>query len=132
MRLGSASYLRPFCRFWWLVMVLATTVARASSDATAIPIEPEAAVVRQVFRFDAGAVTPRPQSVHLAGTFNHWSHTDTFMTDVGGGVYSVTLQLAPGLYHYKFLVDDDRWFGDPSADKTLEDAEDHHNCGVIV
>jgi cyclomaltodextrinase / maltogenic alpha-amylase / neopullulanase len=100
--------------------------------AAGIPIEPPAKLLQQTFRFDSAAAGAKPSAVHLAGTFNHWSHTQTPMLDIGNGIYSVTLDLAPGLYHYKFLVNDDQWFADPSADKSLEDAEDHHNCGIIV
>ena len=49
-----------------------------------------------------------------------------------GGIYTVTLGLEPELYHYKFLVDGERWFSDPAADKALEDEDDHDNSGVIV
>src|SRR5579862_4343654 len=124
MQLGRVNYL--------LATMLAVSAARVNAQVSPIPIEPEAVDVVQVFRFDASGVTPRPKSVHLAGTFNHFSHTQTPMKDEGGGVYSATLRLSPGLYHYKFLVDEDRWFIDPSADKKLEDAADHHNSGVIV
>jgi cyclomaltodextrinase / maltogenic alpha-amylase / neopullulanase len=124
MHLGRVSYL--------FATILAVSAVRANAEVSPISIPPEAVDVLQTFRFDAGGVKPGPKSVHLAGTFNHFSHNQTPMKDEGSGVYSVTLQMSPGLYHYKFLVDDDRWFIDPSADKKLEDAADHHNSGVIV
>src|ERR1700679_3767090 len=76
----------------------------SNASGRAIPIGTEAEVVRHVFRFDARALHHKPRTVNLCGTFNDWSHTDTPMTDAGG-VYSVALNLAPGLYHYKFLID---------------------------
>jgi cyclomaltodextrinase / maltogenic alpha-amylase / neopullulanase len=84
------------------------------------------------FRFDARSLKHKPTSVNLAGTFNHWSHDDTPMADEGGGVYTVTLELAPGLYQYKYLVDGEQWFNDPTADKELDDKNDHDNSGVII
>ena len=113
--------------FWLLLAVTPLCAA-----GTGIPIESPAKLLRQTFRFDSAAAVGKPIAVHLAGTFNHWSHTQTPMSDIGNGIYTVTLELVPGLYHYKFLVNDDQWFSDPSADKSLEDAEDHHNCGLIV
>ncbi len=124
MQLGRVNYL--------LATMLVVSAAHVNAEVSPVSIEPETVDVVQIFRFDASAVQPKPKSVYLAGTFNHFSHTQTPMKDQGGGVYSVTLRLSPGLYHYKFLVDDDHWFADPSADPKLQDAEDHHNSGVIV
>src|SRR5579872_4888497 len=90
-----------------------------------IPISIEAPTVERTFRFDARSVNPRPHTVNLCVTFNSWSKTDTPMVD-HGGVYTVTLGLEPGLYHYKFLVDGERWFADSTADKSLEDEDDHN------
>ena len=100
--------------------------------AAAIPIPTEPATYRQTFRFDASALNPRPKSVNLYGTFNNWSKIDIPMVDVGSGIYYVTISLTPGLYHYKFLVDEDRSVADPTSDPTLDDPDDHHNSGVIV
>ncbi len=115
-----------------VIFGLLLAVAPLCAAAAGIPIESPAKLLRQTFRFDSTTAGAKPVAVHLAGTFNHWSHTQTPMSNIGNGIYTVTLELAPGLYHYKFLVNDDQWFSDPSADKSLEDAEDHYNCGIIV
>lgn len=44
-------------------------------------------------------------TVYVSGTLNGWSGTDNPMTDMGGGIWSVTLPLADGTYDYKFTTD---------------------------
>ena len=50
--------------------------------------------------------------VYISGTFNNWSTTQTPMKFVGTG-WMVDLNLSPGKYAYKFIVDG-RWITDPS------------------
>lgn len=45
------------------------------------------------------------KEVFLAGQFNGWSSTATPMQKSSAGVWSVTLELDPGRYQYKFVVD---------------------------
>lgn len=46
------------------------------------------------------------RTVAVAGSFNDWEPELNPMTDEkGDGVYRCTLQLAPGCYEYKFVVD---------------------------
>jgi len=46
------------------------------------------------------------KSVYLAGSFNQWNPTGKKMSDKKkDGVYSTTIQLAPGEYEYKFVID---------------------------
>lgn len=52
--------------------------------------------------------------VAVAGTFNDWSDDATPMEDVDG-TWTVTLDLAPGAYPYKLVVDG-AWQCDPAAD----------------
>ncbi len=42
--------------------------------------------------------------VHIAGSFQEWDPAATSMTDIGDGIYSVTLELVSGVHHtYKFI-----------------------------
>ena len=51
-------------------------------------------------------------SVMLAGSFNDWDPELAVMTyDAARGGYTVTLELPPGEYEYKF-VRDDEWLPD--------------------
>lgn len=57
---------------------------------------------------------PDAKSVYLAGSFNDWNPEETVMEE-GGGIRKTELQLAPGRYEYKFVVDG-RWCCDPARD----------------
>lgn len=58
------------------------------------------------------------RTVALAGDFNDWSVTANPMAyDAAEGCWTVTLELAPGRYEYKFLVDGRSWWNDPNAPK---------------
>ena len=55
------------------------------------------------FRVDMSSETVSPQGVHLAGTFNNWNASQTPLTDMGNGIYQVTLPMGPGNYNYNFI-----------------------------
>ena len=52
--------------------------------------------------------------VHLAGSFQMWDPGSTPLTNDGSGVYSTTLDLAPGTYQYKF-INGNAWSGEESV-----------------
>ncbi len=45
------------------------------------------------------------KKVFVAGTFNNWCPTSLPLVEKRKGVYSLTLDLAPGIYEYKFIID---------------------------
>jgi len=49
-----------------------------------------------------------------------------------GADWSVTINLAPGTYRYKFVVDKDRWTVDPQNSQTETDGNGHVNSVLIV
>jgi len=55
---------------------------------------------------------PAANQVFLAGEFNNWSTTATPMKRDPDGVWWVILDLPPGRYEYKFVVDG-QWMADP-------------------
>ena len=56
------------------------------------------------------------QRVNLAGTFNEWNNSSHPMLDPDGdGVYALDIELKPGSYRYKFVVDGDYWTHDPAS-----------------
>ena len=59
---------------------------------------------------------PDAQSVFLAGTFNAWDPSARPMKKATEGMWRSTLQLAPGVYEYKFLVDGE-WVCKPGVDE---------------
>jgi Glycogen recognition site of AMP-activated protein kinase len=61
-------------------------------------------------------------SVTVIGDFNDWDPSGTPLRPTGrSGVWSVELRLKPGRYHYTFLIDGQRWAGDPSEPKVTSD-----------
>ena len=53
-------------------------------------------------------------SVVLVGDFTHWQERPIAMKKSSDGVWSTTVDLAPGTYHYRFMVDGD-WRDDPES-----------------
>lgn len=58
---------------------------------------------------------PDAQRIYVAGTFNKWSTTATPMKKSDDGEWKVELQLPPGRYEYKLLVDG-MWCCKPHCD----------------
>jgi hypothetical protein len=64
--------------------------------------------VNVTFQVNMTGQTVDPAGVFLAGSFNNWS--DQPMVNQGGGVWSLTLQLDPGVsYQYKFKNGPNGW-----------------------
>lgn len=53
-------------------------------------------------------------NIFLAGSFNGWDPTDTPMLRGEDGHWNVSLELAPGRYEYKFVVDGE-WCCEPGC-----------------
>jgi 1,4-alpha-glucan branching enzyme len=64
----------------------------------------------QVFTITAPGAT----KVALVGDFTHWQQRPLAMKPTGGGQWQVSVPLAPGTYHYRFLVDGE-WRDDPEC-----------------
>jgi 1,4-alpha-glucan branching enzyme len=58
---------------------------------------------RKAFQITCRA--PGAQQVYAAGTFNDWNTTATPLKKSSDGVWKAELQLLPGRYEYKLLVD---------------------------
>ncbi|MBL8918012.1 MAG: hypothetical protein JNJ54_04055 [Myxococcaceae bacterium] len=67
--------------------------------------------------------------VELFGDFPTWDRS-RLMEEEGPGLYELTLELAPGRYRYKFLVDWRRWERDPDAQVDWTEGVD--NSIVVV
>ena len=65
---------------------------------------------KQMFTFKA----PGALSVMLAGDFTHWQENAIQMKKQAGGLWKATVDLGPGTYHYRFLVDG-QWRDDPEC-----------------
>lgn len=77
--------------------------------------------------------TPTPvEIVFLAGTFNEWQPRKNPMhTPDGGRTWELTLELEPGVYQYKFVVNGMEWHIDPKA-PTLDDGNGNLNSVIWV
>ena len=75
---------------------------------------------------------PDARSVHAVGDFNGWDPARTSLQQVSSGVWSVTLPLTPGRYEYMFVVDGQRWVGDPAAVEQADDGFGSRNAVLEV
>lgn len=57
---------------------------------------------------------PAARSVQLVGNFTHWQKNPINLQKESGDVWRTTVQLEPGEYHYRFLVDG-QWRDDPEC-----------------
>lgn len=65
---------------------------------------------KQTFSFKA----PTAQSVLLVGDFTQWLKEPIALHKEVDGIWKGTAWLAPGTYHYRFLVDNE-WCDDPQC-----------------
>ncbi len=82
-----------------------------------------------VFSFKAPAGT---SAVYLAGEFNGWRpDLDLMSDDDGDGTWTMTYDLAPGTYQYKFVADGS-WHQDPNNPKAAPDGFGGNNSVIVV
>jgi 1,4-alpha-glucan branching enzyme len=63
---------------------------------------------------------PAAREVFLAGTFNRWDPTKLPMHQDRDGAWKAALQLGPGRYEFKFVVDG-KWCCDPEGGEACRD-----------
>ncbi len=69
--------------------------------------------------------------VYIAGTFNDWDPSVLRFEKGDDGIFRVTLELAPGKYEYKFVVDG-TWVEDPANPDTMDDPYGGKNSVLTV
>ena len=74
------------------------------------------------------------RKVAIAGDFNGWKSERTPMKVLKNGDFTTTMQLVKGHeYQYRFVLDDQTWITDESADKQVYcEFASAHNAVVIV
>ena len=70
-------------------------------------------------------------NVYLAGSMNGWSTTANKMTESPAGVYTCTIELAPGEYQYKYVVNN-AWYKDSANEFEIIEAGGNSNSLAIV
>lgn len=58
------------------------------------------------------------QQVRVAGSFTDWQDGALAMTKGENNKWSKTIHLSPGVYEYKFILEDGNWITDPANSKT--------------
>jgi 1,4-alpha-glucan branching enzyme len=74
---------------------------------------------------------PDAESVYVAGTFNDWRPDATPLRALTKGLWTVELELPPGDYEYRFIVDG-CWRPDPEAKETVPNPFGGHNAVLRV
>ncbi len=70
-------------------------------------------------------------SVCVAGEFNNWSATATPLFDYNhDGVWTAWVNLEPGEYEYKFVVNGKHWIADPLNDRKVADGWNGFNSVI--
>ena len=74
---------------------------------------------------------PDAKSVFVAGSFNHWRPDATRLQPLANGLWTAELELPPGDYEYRFVVDG-CWCSDPDAKETVPNPFGDHNAVLRV
>ena len=74
---------------------------------------------------------PAARKVCLAGTFNQWDPEASAMIPLGNGKWAKDLELAPGTYEYRLVVDG-HWITDPNADHVIMNPFGERNSLLAV
>lgn len=98
-----------------------TKAAGPSQDAT--QLQPNKATRQVSFELEAGAA----REVLLAGDFTGWEKTPIKLRKSERGTWQTSVTLAPGEYHYRFLVDG-KWCDDPRARRTQPNPFGSQDC----
>lgn len=59
--------------------------------------------VNVTFQVDMSQMVVSPAGVYLAGDFQGWNPALNVMTDMGGGIFAITIDLPPGTYVFKYI-----------------------------
>ena len=74
---------------------------------------------------------PEAEAVFLSGSFNGWNPEAIPMKKNREGVWSAVVNLFPGIYEYRFIVDG-LWKNDPACDQHRQNQYGSHNCILTV
>jgi 1,4-alpha-glucan branching enzyme len=82
---------------------------------------------RATFKFMA----PEAQCVLLAGDFNSWNPEAHPLKRSSNGLWKINLNLSPGRYEYRFLVDG-QWHNDPDCKSYAPNPFGDDNCLITL
>ena len=123
--LGSVNLNSAGVNTWKLIVASGLSTAGAT---TATQILTEILPPSVTFQVNMSQQTVSPLGVHIAGSFQGWDPAATILTDMGSGIWAVTLPVAAGDYQYKF-INGNAW----GSDESIPDAcKVGGNRGVTV
>ena len=88
--------------------------------------------VSHTFTYVRPSSAPAVTSVNLAGSFNSWNTTARAMTQQANGSWQTTIDLAPGTYQYKFVMNGGTWPNNMCNDATWGDASNGGKVDAAV
>lgn len=74
---------------------------------------------------------PEAADVAITGDFNAWAPNGVRMSHDGRGTWRTALDLPPGEYQYRLIVDG-KWCDHPEAPKKVPNPFGSENCVLIV
>ncbi len=74
---------------------------------------------------------PEAHQVSLAGDFNNWAQDGCFLKRKDTGEWNATLDLKPGIYDYRFIVDGE-WREDPGCNEKIPNPFGTFNNRIII
>ena len=74
---------------------------------------------------------PDAQNVSLAGDFNDWNANSHLLQKVSNGTWEINIDLNPGKYEYRFIVDGE-WKNDPDCMSFTPNSFGSENCILKV
>ena len=74
---------------------------------------------------------PKANSVIVVGDFNDWQTNGHTLKRNKQGVWTTTLNLPPGTYQYRFLVDGE-WCDDPNCAVRMDNPYGSQNNAIVV
>lgn len=74
---------------------------------------------------------PNAHEVKLCGNFTNWEQGCIMMNHARGAEWKTQVNLEPGEYEYKFIVDGN-WMNDPTADRQIQNTMGSDNSVRVV
>ncbi len=74
---------------------------------------------------------PNAASVRVSGSFNNWDQTGLALNPTSDGAWALDLELAPGRYEYRLIVDGE-WADVPDAAEAVDNPFGGRNAVLTV
>lgn len=75
---------------------------------------------------------PEAKRVCVAGSFNEWQPEAAPLKAVDDGLWTLELELPPGTYEYRFVLDGCWWCSDPNATNSVLNPFGDYNAMLRV